>query len=347
MNSSSFDITTLSSSSCNDENSSILLNNIKTLLNENNLLPLKTIKDSPAIVAIDELKMLSSDAFQKRKESKSFLVFINNRLVEFPRLKKTIISVYSKHVLKEYSNAGAPFVYISIQIHPSLIDFNVSPDKSTVVFAREDEVLQWISDIYRNILIESSDKKTFHISKTPPTATTIMSAISCQRPFIKNSSNLPTIHSDPNSQSCTTLFSNYSLKKKIPKIDFEFKKNQRNILSAMNYKSNSINLNDANNNNNSNCIHKENNNNNSNYEPKDCDTFHNGFDNNNNGNGKQIDNNDNKEAIELLHGIQSDNSHSHFNELLIRNHVFVGAVKHMCLLQYQSSLYMIKFEDLL
>jgi DNA mismatch repair protein MLH1 len=51
-----------------------------------------------------------------------------DRLVDCSPLKKNVESFYSNLLPK----GGAPFVYLSLQIHPSKVDVNVSPTKSEV-----------------------------------------------------------------------------------------------------------------------------------------------------------------------------------------------------------------------
>lgn len=78
----------------------------------------------------------------------TFLLFINHRLVESPRIKKSIESIYSAILPK----GSYPFVYLSIQIDPRSIDVNVHPTKQTVHFLNEDVITEQIADSIQGTL---------------------------------------------------------------------------------------------------------------------------------------------------------------------------------------------------
>ncbi|KAL1679590.1 hypothetical protein EV122DRAFT_209500 [Schizophyllum commune] len=71
-----------------------------------------------------------------------FLLFINHRLVESSRLKRAIEGVYATILPK----GASPFVYLSIQLHPSTVDVNVHPTKREVQFLNEEEIFATIAD---------------------------------------------------------------------------------------------------------------------------------------------------------------------------------------------------------
>jgi len=65
-----------------------------------------------------------------------FIIFINNRLVEHERIKKTVENAYYSYQPK---GSSTYFVYFSLHVRPDLIDVNVHPTKKTVIFENEDD----------------------------------------------------------------------------------------------------------------------------------------------------------------------------------------------------------------
>lgn len=58
-----------------------------------------------------------------------FILFINQRLVDCPSLKKACEYVYSLYLPKHTH----PFVYLSLELPPHTIDVNVHPTKREVL----------------------------------------------------------------------------------------------------------------------------------------------------------------------------------------------------------------------
>ncbi|KAL1741295.1 hypothetical protein HDZ31DRAFT_84907 [Schizophyllum fasciatum] len=89
-----------------------------------------------------------------------FLLFINHRLVESSRLKRAIEGVYATILPK----GASPFVYLSIQLHPSTVDVNVHPTKREVQFLNEEEIFATIADCVQEKLGEQGgSSRTFHV----------------------------------------------------------------------------------------------------------------------------------------------------------------------------------------
>ncbi|RHY97245.1 hypothetical protein DYB35_006167 [Aphanomyces astaci] len=66
----------------------------------------------------------------------TFIVFINNRLVECPALRRACEYTYA-HYLPKHTH---PFVYLALAIPPSHVDVNVHPTKREVHFLHEEAV---------------------------------------------------------------------------------------------------------------------------------------------------------------------------------------------------------------
>lgn len=68
------------------------------------------------------------------------MLFINQRLVNSPAIKKAIDAVYAAYLPKNQHS----FVYMSLEIVPKNIDVNVHPTKLQVHFLHEDEIIECI-----------------------------------------------------------------------------------------------------------------------------------------------------------------------------------------------------------
>ncbi|KRY70259.1 DNA mismatch repair protein Mlh1 [Trichinella pseudospiralis] len=88
--------------------------------------------------------LISSTSYSSKKFT--MCLFINNRLVECLALKRGFQALYSNYLPKQCY----PFIYISMEISPHLIDVNLHPTKAEVSFMNE-------SDIVENIL-QAADK---------------------------------------------------------------------------------------------------------------------------------------------------------------------------------------------
>ncbi|KAF8526511.1 DNA mismatch repair protein MutL [Hysterangium stoloniferum] len=86
-----------------------------------------------------------------------FLLFINHRLVESPRIKKAIEAVYSSVLPK----GTCPFVYLSLHLDPKAVDVNVHPTKREVHFLDEENITQRICDAIQEALVVNSGSRTF------------------------------------------------------------------------------------------------------------------------------------------------------------------------------------------
>jgi DNA mismatch repair protein MLH1 len=102
----------------------------------------------------------TSANYQAKKST--LLLFINHRLVESPRIKKAIESVYTGILPK----GSFPFVYLSLQVDPESIDVNVHPTKRTVHFLNEDEIMEIIADAIQTVLSGQSEDGTKNSTAT-------------------------------------------------------------------------------------------------------------------------------------------------------------------------------------
>jgi DNA mismatch repair protein MLH1 len=87
-------------------------------------------------------------------------LFINNRLVECPALKRAIEVVYAA-VLPRHQH---PWIYLALDLDPSTIDVNVHPTKSEVQFLNEVLISERLQEILGKSLRERGGTRTFDAS---------------------------------------------------------------------------------------------------------------------------------------------------------------------------------------
>lgn len=91
------------------------------------------------------------------KRHTPMVFFINNRLVACDPLRRTISNVYQRFLPKGLY----PFVYLSLDIAPQNVDVNVHPTKLEVRFLYEDEIAEWISGLFHDLLAERDTSRKF------------------------------------------------------------------------------------------------------------------------------------------------------------------------------------------
>ncbi|CBN80029.1 MutL protein homolog 1 [Ectocarpus siliculosus] len=124
-------------------------------------------------------KGLVSGADYSAKRS-DFILFINDRLVESPSIKKTVESAY-KDVLPKNTH---PFVYLGITMPSHHLDVNVHPTKREVHFLHQEELLECLRQAVEQKLAGANQSRTFYSQVilpdmdfgTPETTTTTAAA---------------------------------------------------------------------------------------------------------------------------------------------------------------------------
>jgi len=111
--------------------------------------------------------LVSNVNFNTKKYT--FLLFINDRLVECPSLKRAVEAVYESHLPR----GTHPFVYLSLHLEPSHVDVNVHPTKHEVQFLNQDDVIESVQRGIEETIMASASSRTFHmkyVTGTPPKA---------------------------------------------------------------------------------------------------------------------------------------------------------------------------------
>lgn len=86
------------------------------------------------------------------------LLFINNRLVESEKIKRSIDAAYQ---LYQPKGGYSYFVYMSINIPTEQIDVNVHPTKKNVIFERQDEFCEYLKEFLEDKLKTTSQDRSF------------------------------------------------------------------------------------------------------------------------------------------------------------------------------------------
>ncbi|KAI8971126.1 histidine kinase-like ATPase [Pilobolus umbonatus] len=98
----------------------------------------------------------------------TFILFVNNRLVDNQRMKKEIYQAY-----KELTEKKPHFIYLSLNIYPPHVDVNIHPTKNKVRILNEDTMVDTITRILKDLLQCNKDKKRKSTSKCPHEQTTL------------------------------------------------------------------------------------------------------------------------------------------------------------------------------
>lgn len=96
----------------------------------------------------------------------SFLLFINNRLVESAALKTALGQVYALYLAK----GSNPFVYLSVSLDPANLDVNVHPTKHEVHFLYEDEIIERIKERVEEKLLGQNESRKYYTQTRLPGA---------------------------------------------------------------------------------------------------------------------------------------------------------------------------------
>lgn len=94
------------------------------------------------------------------KKSTTPVFFINNRLVTCNPLARALRQIYANHLPK----GSKPFIYLSIQINPQVLDVNVHPTKREVRFLHQDEIIEKIAHELNDVLSNIDSSRSFKAS---------------------------------------------------------------------------------------------------------------------------------------------------------------------------------------
>eukprot|EP01083_Nonionella_stella_P084629 234326_1 len=103
-----------------------------------------------------EFKGLVSNVNYSTKKL-SFILFINERLVDCSSLRKSLLGAYGNFLAKRTH----PFIYLALKITPQNVDVNVHPTKREVMFLHEEEICDSIHKAIEQKLASANASRTY------------------------------------------------------------------------------------------------------------------------------------------------------------------------------------------
>lgn len=83
-----------------------------------------------------------------RANRNGIILFINNRMIRFPKIQNAIINGYRRHL----SSDRFPIVVMNITVDPQLVDVNVHPSKWEIRLSKEEVLQELIIDCFESLL---------------------------------------------------------------------------------------------------------------------------------------------------------------------------------------------------
>ncbi|XP_055330051.1 DNA mismatch repair protein Mlh1-like [Paramacrobiotus metropolitanus] len=114
-----------------------------------------------------------------------FLFFINGRAVECGELRKCMELLYAPILPKQ----GFPFVYLSLDLPPILVDVNVHPTKAEVHFRFEKEIIASLYTAVQQCLLTCDQSRTYSVI-IPPARTLSTGSNSNELPYLSQASTI-------------------------------------------------------------------------------------------------------------------------------------------------------------
>jgi DNA mismatch repair protein MLH1 len=119
-----------------------------------------TINSSKFSFAYKATGLITNGSYSASKSSAAFLLFINDRLVESPSLRRAVESIYSDTLPK----GGKPFVYLSLELPGPHVDVNVHPTKKEVALLHEDRLCDALMAAVREVIGSATSSRTFVVA---------------------------------------------------------------------------------------------------------------------------------------------------------------------------------------
>lgn len=89
----------------------------------------------------------------------TFVLFINERLVDCQPLKKCLQNLFAQYLPKnEYL-----FVYMNLRLDPNNLDVNVHPTKHEVRFLYQDEIVNKIQNAFEQRFLNATSTRTYYV----------------------------------------------------------------------------------------------------------------------------------------------------------------------------------------
>ncbi|KAI5069224.1 hypothetical protein GOP47_0015525 [Adiantum capillus-veneris] len=138
------------------------------------LIEVSASDDDPLRAEFEMKGFITSANYSAKKTT--FVLFINDRLVECSALRKAIEVVYAAILPK----ASKPFVYMSICLPSEHVDVNVHPTKKEVSFLNQEALVDSIQKAVEAKLMTSNTSRTFYTQTMLPGAAQVSNGISSE-----------------------------------------------------------------------------------------------------------------------------------------------------------------------
>ena len=135
----------------------------------------------------------------------TFILFINNRLVDCNTLKQAIENLYAQYIPKHTH----PFIYLSLSLQPHNVDVNVHPTKHEVRFLYEEAIVGYIERAVDKVLLTANTSRSFSIQKSLTSSHVNASEIlktKTQDKSVDSSYDYNLVRTDPKSQKLDLFF---------------------------------------------------------------------------------------------------------------------------------------------
>ena len=104
--------------------------------------------------------LITNGSYSAPKSSAAFLLFINDRLVDSPSLRRAIETIYADTLPK----GSKPFVYLALEIPGPHVDVNVHPTKREVTLLHEDLLCDALMTAIREVIGSATSSRTFVVA---------------------------------------------------------------------------------------------------------------------------------------------------------------------------------------
>ena len=187
------------------------LDNIRILYGKEVANELKAVATNSTQNIFQMTGFISSVSYSTKKLT--FILFINDRLVDCAPLKRSIEAVYSNYLTK----GSHPFLYMSIKMDPNILDVNVHPTKKEVLFLYDEHIISEITNCIEVKLAATTNSAPVQINSS---LSILSESVLVKKPSLNKSSPRKStnpsdkVRTDPKNQKLDEVWSRQELSTK-------------------------------------------------------------------------------------------------------------------------------------
>lgn len=106
-----------------------------------------------------EMSAFLTNARYTQLKQMTFILFINERLVDCQPIKKCLQNLFTMYLPKNTN----PFIYMNLKIDAKNLDVNIHPTKHEVRFLYQDEIINRIEKCFETKLLDSSASRSYYV----------------------------------------------------------------------------------------------------------------------------------------------------------------------------------------